>query len=76
MIRASEEALMKERAKTTAITKNDDYKSLNDQVYFILHFLINTQNIKKTSISGRIIKNIRKTIKIQSAELNKRNCYT
>lgn len=47
MIRASEEALMKERAKTTAITKNDDYKSLNDQVYFILHFLINTQNIKK-----------------------------
>jgi len=33
MVRASEDALNKERAKTTT-KKTDDYRVLNDQVYF------------------------------------------
>lgn len=34
MVRASEEALTKERTKTTT-RKTEDYRALNDQVYFI-----------------------------------------
>ena len=36
MVRASEEALNKERAKTTNTKKTDDYRMLNDEVYFTL----------------------------------------
>lgn len=39
MIRTSEDALAKERAKTTTtIKKTDDYKVLNDQVKFTYLF--------------------------------------
>ncbi len=38
MVRTSEDALAKERAKTTITKKTDDYRILNDQVYFIVVF--------------------------------------
>lgn len=35
MIRASEDALAKERTKITTNKKTEDYKILNDQVFFL-----------------------------------------
>jgi hypothetical protein len=43
MVRTSEEALNKERAKTTT-RKTDNYRALNDQLCFIKFCLLNKSN--------------------------------